>query len=36
MVTLRELAMVKFMDNVTDKPDWHLKVGTGFPRHFRG
>jgi len=33
MVTLRELSMLKFMDNVTDKSDWHLKVFAGFPRY---
>jgi len=35
-MTLRELAMLKFMDNITDKPDWHLKVSTGFPTYFQG
>jgi len=35
-MTLRELAMLKFMDNVTDKPDWDLKVSIGFSRQFEG
>jgi hypothetical protein len=25
-LTVRELAMLRFMDTVTDKPDWHVKV----------
>ena len=27
MTTLRELAMLQFMNSVTDKLDWHIKVG---------
>jgi len=30
MMTVRELAMLNFMDNVTDKADWHLKVIASF------
>ena len=34
MMTVRELAMLNFMDNVTDKADWHLKVITSFSKYF--
>ena len=27
MTTLREFAMLQFMNSVTDKLDWHTKVG---------
>ena len=27
MTTLREFAMLQFMNSVTDKLDWHIKVG---------
>ncbi|KIM39109.1 hypothetical protein M413DRAFT_447453 [Hebeloma cylindrosporum] len=26
MTTLREFAMLQFMNSVTDKPDWHIKI----------
>ena len=26
MVTLREFAMLRFMNSITDKPEWHIKV----------
>ena len=26
MTTLREFEMLQFMNSVTDKPDWHIKV----------
>lgn len=25
-LTLRELYMLQFMNSITDKPDWHIKV----------
>ena len=30
MTTLREFAMLQFMNSVTDKVDWHIKVGYRF------
>jgi len=27
MTTLREFEMLRFINNVTDKIDWHIKVG---------
>ena len=30
MTTLREFVMLQFMNGITDKPNWHIKVGSCF------